>query len=107
MNKKAIAEQLVKLPEELTHNASLEKVMQSLPEIADEQDKKMIEANVKQLIALGVKLEDIIAYMKCHEEVNPELDEAIALRRMKAIADKYPGLYAFGSFENLDKPNIA
>jgi hypothetical protein len=37
------------------------------------------------MIRRGWHVEDIVAWNRCLEEVNPELDEAIALRRMDEI----------------------
>lgn len=42
-----------------------------------------------ELIDIGLSDEDIIAYVNCFEEINPELSEEIALRRMDDILSKY------------------
>lgn len=43
-----------------------------------------------RLEALGYTFEDALAYMRCTEEVSPDLAEDVALRRMAAIAKRYP-----------------
>jgi hypothetical protein len=39
----------------------------------------------------GWTTEDVINYVRCWEEFNPDLDEDVALARMRAISDKYLG----------------
>jgi len=47
----------------------------------------------EQCLARGFTLEDTVAFLRATEEVNPELDEEVALRRMHAIEAKYPREY--------------
>jgi hypothetical protein len=37
----------------------------------------------------GFTVEDAVAYVRCIEDVNPDLDEDVALARMSEISKKY------------------
>ena len=64
-------------------------VINHLPEIADPQDKVMVETEIRFLLSKGWDVLDIINYISSMNEVNPFLDEDIAISRMKEIRDKY------------------
>jgi hypothetical protein len=38
----------------------------------------------------GFSVDDAVAYLSCMEEVDPSLDEDVALERMNSIRAKYP-----------------
>lgn len=67
-----------------------DRVMRRLPVIEDERDRNVIMANMYQFYDDEFTVNDAVAYLKCMEEVSPELEEEVALARMKRISDKYP-----------------
>lgn len=67
----------------------VEQVFKNLPEILDLQDKQMVESEVLRLLISGWEITDIVSYICCMEEVNPSLNEDIAIQRMNEIRSKY------------------
>jgi len=65
-------------------------ILASLPEIKDLEFKTVIESHAKNLLNDGWSIPDIVSYISCMEEINPDLDEDIAVSRMVAIRNKYP-----------------
>ena len=55
----------------------------------DELGDEAVKRQAGFLFDDGYSLEDAIAYLKCTEEVNPNLDEDTALARMHEIYIKY------------------
>ena len=64
------------------------KVMNGIPEIKVENDSDFI-AKIKYLYRRGFTVDDAVAYCQCFEEVNPELPEEVAFKRMNVLIDKY------------------
>lgn len=64
------------------------KVMNRIPEIKMENDPDFI-SKIKYLYRRGFTVDDAVAYCQCFEEVNPELSEDVALKRMNVLIDKY------------------
>jgi exonuclease VII small subunit len=50
-----------------------------------DQDVAAIEAAVQHLERCGATLEEAVRYVKCMEEYNPHLTEAVALNRMQKV----------------------
>lgn len=48
-----------------------------------------IKASIERLEKRWFTIDDAVAYMKCTEELNPSLDEDVALKRMDKISSKY------------------
>lgn len=67
-------------------------VFSRLPKIPSE-DASIIEQSVIQMHANEWTVDDAVAYCRCLEEIDPELDEDIALARMSKIRDKYAGTF--------------
>lgn len=61
-------------------------VLARLDITSDDVDVRYIHC----LLDDGFSLEDAVKYVRCWEEVTPELEESIALGRMKEIGSKYP-----------------
>ena len=49
---------------------------------------KNFQEGIRRLSGMGFTVDELIAYYRNTEEVNPDLDEDTALKRMKAIMDK-------------------
>lgn len=64
-------------------------ILNQLPVIEDSLDLKMIQSEIETLIQKGWSPNDVIAYVSCMEEVNPMLDEFVAISRMSNILSKY------------------
>lgn len=64
-------------------------VMKRLPEIADARDKEAVSEGAKAFYHQKWSLNDVVSFSMCLEEVNPDLDEEIALAKMSKIAAKY------------------
>lgn len=64
-------------------------VMIKIPQITDPQDKFMVEKEVKYLLSKDWNVSDVIFYISSMNEVDPELDEDIAIQRMNQIRSKY------------------
>lgn len=60
-----------------------------LPPIPNE-DSDSVDRGIAQLFEMGFSINDAVAYTRCTEEVNPELEEEPALAKMKEIGSKYP-----------------
>lgn len=58
--------------------------------VPDPNDHDMIVADARRKFQKGWAVVDTISYLRSCEEVSPELDEAVAIARMKSIAAKYP-----------------
>jgi len=74
----------------------VEKVIQRLVSIAAWLDHTPTEDDLNSIRELaehwkkkGWSDDDLVAYFKNSEEINPELAEDIAIRRMQVIVDKY------------------
>ena len=61
-------------------------VKSRLPDGINHSDDRFI----RELFHWGFTLHDAVRYAMCWEENNPELEEDIALNRMKLIGEKYP-----------------
>lgn len=57
--------------------------------VIDERDRGMVTDGIRQQHSKGWSVADAVAWNRCLEEVNPDLDEATALTRMARIASKY------------------
>ena len=57
----------------------------------DTQDVGLIRSDVGRQFDQGFTADDSVRITCCIENVNPDLPEDVALRRMKAIQDKYTG----------------
>jgi hypothetical protein len=53
------------------------------------EDAKTLRILANRLLKQGWTKKDVIAYLRCTEEVNPDLPELIALGRMTKLASKY------------------
>ncbi len=73
-----------------TQKQFVDQVMSRLPKIPDERDIPMLQLDAAKYFDEGWTVNDTVAYFRCMEEVNPELEEGIALARMHAIIKKYP-----------------
>ncbi len=66
------------------------KVLRSLPSLTDSHDLEMMEKHtLPELFKKNFRVVDAIAYCNCCEEVNPDMDEDVALLRMKLLMDSY------------------
>lgn len=72
----------------MEHDEFIQAVFERLPSL-EPDDKAHITALVSRFFHKGWTLEDAIAYCRCTEEVNPTLDEDIALTRMNVLSLKY------------------
>jgi hypothetical protein len=63
-------------------------VMAGVP-VVDETDRGIMTAHARDLFREGYTVADAAALIRCTEESNPDLGEAVALRRMAAIRRKY------------------
>lgn len=54
-----------------------------------EKDWEFFENTAGALLKAGWTENDIVAFLKCTEEFNPELDEETALERMALITCRY------------------
>lgn len=68
----------------------IEQVFKRLPPTID-VDKIEFTAFIRSLYLDGYTEDDAVAYMKCMEEFDPELDEDTALARMNKLRTKYNG----------------
>lgn len=66
----------------------INRVMNRLPEL-DADDAKMIASIARGFLASGWSEDDVVRYLRCHEFVNPDLDEEVALARMARIRERY------------------
>lgn len=66
----------------------VQRVFKKLPVLAAEY-KEQNEHLIRQRFQKGWSFEDVIAWERCTEEVNPDLDEEVALNRMAVIEKKY------------------
>lgn len=48
-----------------------------------------IDDNIEQMYECGFTIKDAVSYLKCLECVSPDLDEDIAIERMKEIRKRY------------------
>lgn len=53
------------------------------------EEAEGIDQCILQLYRSGFTVKDAAAYCRCMEEVNPSLDEDVALKRMSYIRSKY------------------
>ena len=58
--------------------------------VKDESDLNIVNLVIKRCYIRGFTVNDAVRYCKCLEEVNPALDETVALKRMDQISAKYP-----------------
>lgn len=65
-------------------NTVLDRIMQRL-DVPNECDAGLLRADAEQKLAEGWTEHEIVAYLRCTEEVNPDLREGVALARMSAI----------------------
>lgn len=64
----------------------VERVMAVLgPLVTDERDLAMIKSDVPRFFKKGWTISETVAFLRLTEEVNPELSEEFALRRMAEI----------------------
>jgi hypothetical protein len=70
-------------------NEFIDDVLIRIP-VLDEMETKNIIIFIGNLHKLGFTVDDATAYCRCMEEVNPDLDEHVALERMEKIRSKYP-----------------
>lgn len=54
-------------------------------------DWSQLEATAERLLSDGWSALDVRTYLRCTEELNPELSEQVALARMSQIEKKYKG----------------
>ena len=64
-------------------------ILDKIPDTIDPQDKFLAERLAKKFLNDGWSVTDIVNFIMCIENFNPELDENIALSRMAAIRSKY------------------
>ena len=64
-------------------------VLAKLPRITDPIDEQRIRKYIPLLHLDGFSVLDAMEYCLCFEEVNPLLDEEVALKRMELIRNKY------------------
>jgi len=67
----------------------LSDVLSKLLIIQNDRDLKLVSECVAYFIDEGWSPEDVVAYCKCFGEVDPGLDEAVAVNRMEKILNKY------------------
>jgi hypothetical protein len=68
-------------------NTFTQQVLDRLPKLSPEDESSV--AHTIQFHCKHMSLNDAVRYARCFEEVNPELPEDVALKRMKEISDKY------------------
>lgn len=68
----------------------VKKVLDRIGELPDPNDIATIREHAVECFQEEFSINDAVAVIRCREEVNPDLDEDIALKRMKAIGSKYP-----------------
>lgn len=69
----------------------IDTVLLNFPSCDNERDLKYAcDKAVELYQKCHWSLTDIIEYLSCTEEFNPELDEQVALFKMQKIKDKYP-----------------
>lgn len=56
----------------------------------DPSNIESIENTIKQCYQRGFSVNDAFRYSSWTEEVNPDISEELALRKLKAISQKYP-----------------
>lgn len=59
-------------------------VMQRL-NVADERDFAMLRDDAARMLVEGWTVNEVVSLLRCTEEVNPDLAEDVALRRMSQI----------------------
>ncbi len=72
----------------------------SIPANFSELDRDIVVRAIKKCGVEGWSIDDTLAYCRCFEEVNPSLDEAVALQRMAKLEAKYT-MDTCQKFENL------
>lgn len=66
----------------------IEQVMRRLPTIADERDREIVEITVRRNLERGWPIDEIVAFCRCLEHVDPMLPEELALARMRQVLDR-------------------
>lgn len=64
-------------------------VMARLPELTDPREVEMFRSDAESRFLRGYTLEDCVRFMRLTEHVNPEIPEAVALRKMAEIEKRY------------------
>lgn len=70
-------------------NTFVQKAFARLPSFSLERDRELTDRLLRRHYAKGWHIDDAVAFCKCLEDVNPTLDEAVALSRMTALRIKY------------------
>jgi len=70
-------------------NDLIANILNKIPETNDPEDKVLAENLAKRYLNAGWSPVDIVKFIMCIENFNPDLDESIALSRMAAIRSKY------------------
>jgi hypothetical protein len=63
-------------------------VMERLPFIANDDDFHTMSLNCETLHGEGYTVDEAVAYLSCCELISPDLDEDVALERMKSIREQ-------------------
>lgn len=72
-----------------TVDSFIAQVMQQVPEIRVNKEEVNFTDLIRNMHRKKYTIDDAVAYCRCFEEVNPELNEDEAIARMEAIQEKY------------------
>lgn len=82
----------------MTEEEFTQAILERLPQIVDLDWDYMfppgrastpLRNSVVRLYEDGFTIQDAVKFMRCFEDINPELDEDIALRKMNSLKEKY------------------
>lgn len=65
-------------------------VWSRIKQVPNPDDIDGLKRDIAELYDDGFSADDAYSYIRCREEINPDLAEEIALKRMKQIRSKYP-----------------
>jgi len=68
--------------------STLDSIMHRIGKMSYPEDAPMIRSDAKHKIKQGWLPTEIVNYLRCHEEVDKELDEDVALARMASIRER-------------------
>lgn len=74
----------------LTQDEFVKKVLDRIGTLPDPNDIGTITEHAIECFQEEFSINDAVAVIRCREEVSPDLDEDVALKRMKEIGSKYP-----------------
>lgn len=79
--------QLFAIPSDVDLDSTLDTIMHQIGEMSYPEDFDIVKNECRKMLVRGILPNEIVAFQRCTENVNKDLDEAEALRRMDVIMD--------------------